>query len=82
MQSGPLGSLLLQQMGTDTGWTHAKLWGDAAMRHWRGRYETKTARLSVMPPAGISIFEAPDELIHKLGKQMSVLEYWFFPSPV
>ena len=73
--------LPLQKVNSASHWTHDKMWGADAMKHWRGRYEEKSRWVSIMPPVGRTIFEIPEEVIEQI-EHSSPSEYWFFPSPI
>lgn len=47
--------------------THEQIWGQNALKYWRGRYDGKTNELSMIPPVTWpEYFGVPDEVMEGL----------------
>lgn len=59
--------------------THAKVWGNGAMKYWRGRFDPASNRCSVVPPeswVGDMVPTAlPDALEQKFGTGVEIVSF-------
>jgi len=58
--------------------THLSLWGMRSMGMWKGRYESATARLSIVPPAGHEYDPPPRHLLDSLEAAVGPFELFSF----
>ena len=79
-------TLWLWDNGTLVTWerqrgTHGQWYGPDSMRHWRGRFENETNRLSLAPPQGEqNLPRPPSHLIGILEFSFPVAMFYYFSA--